>query len=123
VTIALEHIRPDDWAGVNRAVDALRGLVLDTGGVSLGIRVGVSTVTWPGASTFSTAKSISHGLGRAPTIAAAFDASGGTLAHIPVFVIPTASMTSTVFSVTAETGDLSSPAAAVVRNFYWVAIG
>jgi hypothetical protein len=34
MTIALEHIQDHDWAAVNRVVDTLRSLVLDTGGVS-----------------------------------------------------------------------------------------
>jgi hypothetical protein len=83
MTIALEHIQPDDWAAVNRIGRHAALVVIDTGGVSLGIRGGVSTVTWPGGSTFSTAKSITHGLGRTPTRVLHHDASGGTLAHIP----------------------------------------
>jgi hypothetical protein len=47
MTIALEHIQPDDWAAVNRVVDVLRSLVLDAGGVSLSIRAG--TVSAAGA--------------------------------------------------------------------------
>jgi hypothetical protein len=47
MTIALEHIQPDDWAAVNRVVDVLRSLVIDTGGVSLSIRAG--TVSAAGA--------------------------------------------------------------------------
>jgi hypothetical protein len=121
MTIALEHIQPDDWAAVNRVVDVLRSLVIDTGGVGLGIRGGTSTVTWPGGSTF-VHRQEHHARARQDTDPVLItDAAGGTLAHVPLYVATVSARPT--FSVAAETGDLSSPAAAVVRNFLWQAIG
>jgi len=69
--IALEHIQPEDWAAVARVIDTLRSLVIDTGGVSLGIRVGTGSATFT-ASPTSAAVTVPHGLGRVPAIAAGF---------------------------------------------------
>lgn len=63
--IVLEHVAPEDWAAVGRNSDALMRLVVDTGGQSLGVRAGSSSVTFT-ASAHSANKTITHGLGRAP---------------------------------------------------------
>lgn len=101
--------------------DYLVSKVLGVSGTSVGIRFGGGTATWPGGSTFSTALPITHGLGKTPTVTFAGDASGGGLAHIPVWAAYSPGATS--FNVVAETGDLSIPGAGTTRNFYWVAIG
>lgn len=52
---------------VSRNFDKLAALTMDTGGQSVGIRLGVQTVTFAG-SAFSPNYTINHGLGKTPKI-------------------------------------------------------
>lgn len=120
MTIALEHIQAEDWPAVNRTVDTLRSLVLDTGGQSLGIRVGTGTLTFPGASIFTSTLTVTHGLGRTPVVAFVVPMQG---AATYIIVPETFSYTNTTFQVNAATSDNSTPAAATTKTIGWVAIG
>jgi hypothetical protein len=117
MTIALEHIQPEDWAAVNRVVDALRSLVLDTGGRSLGLRVGVKSFSWPGGTALQTF-SISHGLGRTPAVVLAVNGSNNTRGMPRTY-----SYTATTFALDVITSDASNPGAATADTYGWVAIG
>lgn len=121
MTIALDHLQEGDWAALNRIIDVLRRLVIETGGVSLGVRIGAATLTWPGGTKRSTNLSITHGLGKLPIIAFA-EPMGGISSG--AFAITTSfSPGVTSFSATAVTDDGSSPAAASTCAIGWLAIG
>jgi hypothetical protein len=117
MTIVLEHIQEGDWAAVNRVVDTLRSLVLDTGGQSLGIRVGVSTGVVFTASTSSATKTVTHGLGRTPVVAFAIDNSA--VAAGSGITLSTGALTSTTFGVVG----FFPSALTTTIPFYWVVIG
>jgi hypothetical protein len=116
VTIALEHIQPDDWAAVNRVTDTLRSLVIDTGGRSIGIRIGSGAATWT-ASINAAPVSVSHGLGRIPALAAAFPQAGGLGYEIPATSLTSTTMTVQGFTTAANVITLAA------SPFYWVVIG
>lgn len=115
--IALEHLA--DGSVSDRNFQKLMSLVIDTGGLSVGIRFGSGTVTWAGATPFATV-SVTHGLGATPKAVMICDNGLGTLAQIAVF---SASAGATTFTAAAEPTDSSSPAASTTRGFYWVAVG
>jgi hypothetical protein len=117
MTIALEHIHPDDWAAVNRVTDTLRSLVIDTGGQSIGIRVGVSTGVVFTASTSSATKTVTHGLGRTPVVAFAIDNSA--IAAGSGVTMSTGALTSTTFGAVG----FFPSALTTTIPFYWVVIG
>jgi hypothetical protein len=122
MTIALEHIQPDDWAAVNRVVDVLRSLVLDAGGVSLSIRAGTVsaagavvrgqgfTVTKTGTGTYT----VTQTWARAPVVVVTV----GSTASAAGMKVSTAPST-TGFGVTTFT----TAGAAIDSEFHWVAIG
>jgi hypothetical protein len=89
MTIPLEHIQDHDWAGVNRVVDTLRSLVLNTGGVSLSLRVGTTTLTWANGAANSAVATVTHGLGRTPAAVLALgNGTGGpNLVVVQAFTI------------------------------------
>jgi hypothetical protein len=110
MTIALEHLHEGDWAGLNRVVDTLRSLVPDAGGVSLAVRVGTATLTWAGGTPFSDFPTVSHGLGKTPTVILPAASSG--LAGSKFVLVTAFTYTSTGFTVQGVTDDRSNPAAA-----------
>lgn len=119
MSIALEHIAPNDWSGVQRLVEALGNLVLDTGGRSLGIRAGVVAVTFPGAGSISNLATVTHGLGRTP-LAVVVTADG--TAQGTVITADVRSIGATTFVVAAEFNNLFVPGGGGL-NVYWIAIG
>lgn len=114
--IALEHIAPEDWAAVERVRQALQSLVVDTGGQSIGVRFGAASVTWPGGSPFSTAKTVTHGLGRTPVTVLTTPNNSPSTCYVDT-------VGATTFNITLHTDDGSSPAAATTRTVYWLVIG
>lgn len=114
--ISLEHLA--DGSVSARNFETLRRLVVDTGGESLGLRVGSETLTWPGGSADTGTVTVDHGLGKAPV--ALFTQSGTLTAHAR----PDPSSVTTVdFDVRARTVDASTPAAATTMTVYWLVIG
>lgn len=95
--------------GIN-SVQAITGLSID---------FGTGTVVWPGASPFSTALAVNHGIGRIPIAVVVSDGGGGTLGQIAPFSATPASTTQ--FAVAAQA--TVAPAAGITRTFYWIAIG
>jgi hypothetical protein len=81
-----------------------------------GFRFGLATVTWPGGSPNATTTTVTHELGRAPQ--AAFLTGVDTTN----MVLSQPTRNATDFTVNATTRDGTSPAAATVRNFYWLAL-
>lgn len=65
MSIGLERVQEGDWDGLNRVIDRLRSLVLDTGGQSIGVRFGHVTLSWS-SSTSAGNQVVAHGLGRTP---------------------------------------------------------
>lgn len=63
MTISLEQLR--DGSVSDRNFQTLMRLVLDTGGLTIGMRFGTTTLTFT-ASTVSATATINHGLGSAP---------------------------------------------------------
>lgn len=113
--IPLEKVVDGGPTGRNFAL--LARLVLDTGGVTAGVRFGVSSVTWPGGSATSNTKNVSHGLGSDPAVA--FITGVGADGVYRVQSDPS----STVLPVVAVTSDGSTPANGTERFFYWLVIG
>jgi hypothetical protein len=124
MTIALEHIQPDDWAAVNRAVDTLRSLTIDTGGVSLFVRAGA--VTSAGAvlagSGFTVTKNatgdytVSLTFPRTPLVVVG---TGTTAAFITAKLSATTPPSTAGFRVFTFT---TSTAVAADGEFHWIAI-
>jgi hypothetical protein len=73
--ISLEHLA--DGSLSDRNFQALMRLVLDTGGITAGVRWGAQALTFA-ASTNSATATVSHGLGRVPVVgfAQAYGAPG-----------------------------------------------
>lgn len=113
MTIPLEHIQEGDWAAVNRTIDLLRSLVLDTGGVSLGVRTGASSVTFAAGATAD--KVISHGLGRVPVWADA-KTTNSTILEYQLLAATATTMTFRCYTTTQVT-------TSATFTFDWVAIG
>lgn len=118
MTVSLEYVHENDWAAVSRLIDQLNGLLIDTGGRSVGIRFGSNTITWPGGSGTTSSTTVTHGLGRTPAgvYVSASTTLGGT--HINA-----TSVGATTFSVQGTTIDGSSPAGGTTGTFYWLVIG
>jgi hypothetical protein len=118
MTLPLEHVQDGDWAALNRVVDMLRSLVLDTGGRSLGIRVGTATVTFAGASP-NGQQTVTHGLGKTPVGFSAILTGADDV--IPI--IQGGTMTSTTFVLVASSKTGVNIAAGQQRTFYWIVLG
>lgn len=65
MTIALEHLADGSISDHN--FQKLMALVLDTGGQSIGLRIGTGTVTFT-TSTTSPVVTVNHGLGKTPVV-------------------------------------------------------
>lgn len=110
--ISLEQLA--DGSTSDRNFQKLQVLVLDTGGASLGLRMGTGSVTFTAANT-SAVKVVSHGLGRTPAVVLTTpNANTG-------FVFSVTARASTTFSVQGFTTGGGSVTTTV--NFDWVAIG
>jgi hypothetical protein len=99
----------------DRNFQKLRSLVLDTGGITAGIRIGTDAVTFT-ASTTSATKTVTHGLGKIPTFVGlqAVDSSGA------ITVRPVAGASNnTTFDAIGRCASAVTGAA----TFYWVVIG
>lgn len=120
MTIALEHVQEGDWAAVNRALDALRALVPDTGGRSVIWRFGVAVATFPGGTDATGNVVVTHGLGHVPVdilLTCGLRSDGGVRTYASHFT-----ETATTFTtVGLATG--ANPAAAVTVPINWLAIG
>jgi hypothetical protein len=81
----------------------------------VGARFGGSNVTYPGGSSQSSAATVTHELGRTPTVV--FTQSRGINYHARP-----ASLGATTFTVATQTLDGTSPAAATSVDFYWLAL-
>lgn len=93
---------------------------LDTGGRSLGIRGAIDTLTFPGGSPNATVKTITHGLGKAPTTIQVTPIAAAT--PVVPFVVA-ASVGATTFQVGGRMSDGSSPVLGATQTFYWDAKG
>jgi hypothetical protein len=110
--LVLEHVQPNDWNALNRTIDLLAGLVLDTGGQSLGIRVGQSTVTFT-ASALSATTVVSHGLGRTP-VAVFYGNVDANMDNLATTVVG-----ATTFTVQGR----YSSAVTGTASLYWMVVG
>ncbi len=109
----LEHLQAGDWDTVRRNFERLRDS-LDTGGRSLSMRSGADTTTFPGGSSFSNTKSVTHGLGKAPT-SVLITPFGSVWVTFNLL-----SIDDTQFTVQFQSNDTSfSPAAATGQSFSW----
>lgn len=118
--ISLEQLF--DGSSSARNFDALMRLVIDTGGLSAGVRFGLAgTGTWPGASPRANNTAVTHGLGAVPVAVFATVTSSPSATWFPV--LATTSYGATTFSFTAVTSDGSSPASATGYSIAWLAIG
>jgi hypothetical protein len=109
--IALETI--GDGSVSDRNFQTLQRLVLDTGGITAGIRFAAGTATWTGAST-SANVTIPHGLGRTPVYVGT--TSRDTLNEYAVTAADDTNLT--VVGYRTDGAVVTASAA-----FYWVAIG
>ena len=109
-------VLPGDWANLNRRLLDLERLrnVLDTGGVTAGVRFGTVTVTHT-AATQGTA-TVTHGLGRVPAVILATVLAGadGTAYTASVFA-----PNDTTFGVVTT----RSPAFSADLTVYWMVVG
>lgn len=112
--INLEHTA-DENPAIDRNFDFLRSFVMNTGDLEVGIRFGVATDTWPGASQISTGVAVAHGLGTTPKVV--FCQSQTVVAHAR----PT-TVGATTFNINHRTVDGSSPAIGNAPA-YWLVIG
>ncbi len=116
--IRLEHLA--DGSLTDRNFQLLRRLVVDTGGLSLDLRVGQVEFTFT-ASNVSAIETVAHGLPRAPlaVLVAAWRLPGTAAGFSPV---DTGSFDATGFDCRGETGPgYGSISASVVTT--WIAIG
>jgi hypothetical protein len=81
--VPLEHI--GDGSTVDRNFQTLQRLVLDTGGITAGIRFGTVEFTFT-ADTISATETVAHGLGRIPAAVwvASWWIDGGAKGYSPV---------------------------------------
>lgn len=121
MSIALERVAPDDWSGVQRLVERLSRLVIDTGNISLGLRVGTGSVSFPGGTAISNVTTVTHGLGRTPIFFGAFETQDH--AGADMMVLNTFTYTSTSVQTRGCFVLSSAPAAGNIQYFTWVAIG
>jgi hypothetical protein len=113
-----------DPAAVQFAIDVMARQFLDSGGRSLKIRTGTTTISWPGGSVTSDTETVTHGLGSTPAVVLVSVASSGGVSGITL--IPTVqafTYTSTQFSVTAYTVDAQTPLNTATTPISWLAIG
>lgn len=124
MTIPLEVVSRNgqvDELALQRNIDNLARLILDTGGVSLAVRIGTSTITWAGGSAFSTATAVTHGLGTTPKIViVGVNASSGLTATPSV---ESRSFGATTFTAQCGTVDAQVPANTSTTAISWIAIG
>lgn len=85
------------------------------------IRVGTASGTWPGGSPRADDTTVTHGLGKTPTIVLATVTASPSGTWFPV--VATITYTDTTFKITAVTSDGSSPAAATAYSVAWEAVG
>lgn len=111
--IGLEQLA--DGSTSDRNFQKLQALVPDTGGVSLGVRVGGGTATWT-ASNVSADVTVTHGLGRTPVFADAKLRGGST--SIEFEIVSTTATTMVVRGYTTGGASITFSNA-----FGWVAIG
>lgn len=118
--IALEQLADGSVSGRN--FQRLMSLVVDTGGVSLGLRVGGPVnVTWPGGVVSSNGLVVPHGLGGVPSFVVASLINSGSLAP-PFAIAACAVYTATTFVLVATTVG-AIPAAGIFSQFTWLAVG
>jgi hypothetical protein len=116
MTIALEQLA--DGSIADRNFQTLARLVLDTGGITAGVRFGTVTFTWTAAAASAT-MTVAHGLGRTPI--AVFVADWwipGTAAGFS----PVKSIGAATFDTRGEVGPAYGAISASVTTG-WVAIG
>lgn len=99
--------------------DKLAQLVPETGGLSVRLRFGTGTLTWPGGSQFSNGLSPTHGLGTTPQVVVAIVMRSTT----PLVVLNLTATGATTFSVVGETSDATSPANTRTDTVHWLVIG
>jgi hypothetical protein len=116
--IALEQLA--DGSISDRNFQTLARLVLDTGGLSAGVRFGTGTLTWPGGSPFTNTLPLAHGLGRIPTIAVATAtlAAGTDTCGLHVVTFDATNVQWRGYQMQGV-----SPVAATTKTFYWAVIG
>lgn len=68
MSISLEHLADGDWQGLRRVIDVLMKLVIDTGGQTVGVRFGVSSVTFTASNVSAAHAGILHGLATTPVV-------------------------------------------------------
>lgn len=102
--------------------------VIDTGldpttkaPLTLGMRFGLATATWPGGAAISNSVTVPHGLGRTPKAVVASLMTTPSTAYFPVVLANT--YAATTFTIAALTSDNSSPANGTAFIVAWVAIG
>lgn len=113
--IPLESVR--DGSIIDRNFQKLRNLVIDTAGKTLGIRFGVSSVTFTASATSATA-TVTHGLGKTPGyigLTPVSSASWYVLRYL------SGSRNSTSFQVSGRTIDGTTPS--LTASFFWMVIG
>jgi hypothetical protein len=112
--IALEPLA--DGTVADRNFQKLMSLVLDTGGVTAGVRFGVDSMAWT-ASRDSGPKTITHGLGRTPLVV--FVTNGDTDGSYAGIAAYTAIPGATTFDVYGRTdGSITE-----TKTIFWIAIG
>lgn len=126
----LTHISEGDWLNVRRNFERLSVLfgaaTADSDGFGFTVagvkaRWGATTVTWAGASPFSSFPTVTHGLGKTPAVV--IPSAQGGLAGGKRVIATAYSYSSTGFVLDAVTDDRSNPAAATTLSVAWLAIG
>lgn len=110
-----------DGTATARNFDKLRTLLIDTGGQSIGLRLGTDTVTYPGATAGSTVKTVTHGLGRIPVYVGPQWVAGGTTGTTYSHTFEVSNLTTTTFDV--QGFGSSAVAAGQTVAIMWVVIG
>jgi hypothetical protein len=110
-----------DPAAVQFAIDVMARQFLDSGGRSLKIRTGTTTISWPGGSVVSDTETVTHGLGSTPVavLLTVKDNSGLVLSP----VVDAFTYTSTQFSCRAITIDGTTPLNTATTTVVWLALG
>lgn len=86
-----------------------------------GIDFGSTTLTWPGASAFSSAQTVNHALKVVPSAIITQGSETRTVSP-GTNISAVGSETSTSFALTARMGDGSSPAVGLTQKWYWLAV-
>lgn len=113
--LALERLL--DGSITARNFQKLQQLVIDTGGQSVGMRFGTTSVTWPGGAQATNVPAVDHGLGRTPVVALLTPLNSTNL------VLSVMSVTATQITVQGATRDESSPVLGTTRTVHWLVIG